>query len=115
MVPGPTCQSAPIGGSRAGTATSDRHAARLAFRSASALPVNSGRIPAVYPSVAVIRESVRTVGAPTPARTAGVLFQGVQELAAGLLAASTGLFADPAVLVVPGMPLALVATARADG
>ena len=44
-----------------------------------------------------------------------VLFQGVQELAAGLLAAPAGLLADPAVLVVPGMALALVAAAGADG
>src|SRR5213595_209080 len=36
------------------------------------------------------------------------LFQGLQELPAGLLAA-------PAVFVHPGMPLALVATALADG
>jgi hypothetical protein len=43
----------------------------------------------------------------------GPLFHGIEELSAGLLAASTGLFADPAVLVHLGMPLALVTTAFA--
>src|SRR6266566_8828300 len=43
------------------------------------------------------------------------LFQGLQELPAGLLAAPAGLLADAAVFVHPGMPLALVATALADG
>jgi hypothetical protein len=50
-----------------------------------------------------------------PAPAAGLLFQGGQELAAGLLAAPAGLPADPAVLVHPGVPLALVAAAFADG
>ena len=49
---------------------------------------------------------------PSQAR-AGLLFQGVQELTAGLLAAAAGLGADPAVRHV-GMPLALVAAAPAD-
>ncbi len=48
-------------------------------------------------------------------RNGGLLFQGVQELAAGLLAAPAGLGADPAVLMVLGMPLALIAAALADG
>ena len=39
---------------------------------------------------------------------AGLLPHGIQELLAGLLA-------DPAVLVHPGMPLALIAAAPADG
>src|SRR5260370_38167020 len=50
-----------------------------------------------------------------PRWSAGLLFQGVQELPAGLLAAPAGLLADPAVLMVPGMPLALVAAALAVG
>src|SRR5579859_6485273 len=48
------------------------------------------------------------------AGTAGLLFQGIQEFPAGLLAASAGLSADPAVLHI-GMPLALIAAALADG
>ena len=47
-------------------------------------------------------------GCANAAGTAGVLFQGVQELAAGLLA-------DPAVLIVLGMSIALVAAAGAGG
>src|SRR6478736_8241906 len=43
------------------------------------------------------------------------LFQGGQELPAGLLAAPAGLLADPAVRVHPGVPLALVAAALAAG
>jgi hypothetical protein len=43
-----------------------------------------------------------------PAGMAGRLFRDVQELAAGLLA-------HPAVLMVVGMPLALVAVALAAG
>src|SRR5215467_15139761 len=58
---------------------------------------------------------------PLPATTqarsqsgrAGLLYQGVQELPAGLLAAPAGLGADPAVRHVD-MPLALVAAAPAD-
>src|ERR1019366_3964023 len=50
-----------------------------------------------------------------PRRLASLLFHGVQELPAGLLAAPAGLLADPAVLMVPGMPVALVAAALADG
>src|SRR5258708_30021321 len=50
-----------------------------------------------------------------PGRSAGLLFQGGQELPAGLLAAPAGLLADPAVLVHLGVPLALVAAALADG
>jgi hypothetical protein len=46
---------------------------------------------------------------------AGLLFHGVQELTAGLLAAPAGLGANAAVLVNLGMPLALVATALACG
>jgi hypothetical protein len=46
---------------------------------------------------------------------AGLLFHGVQELPAGLLATPAGLGADPAVLVHPGMPFALIAAAPADG
>jgi hypothetical protein len=48
-------------------------------------------------------------------QSAGLLPHGTQEFLAGLLAASAGLLADPAVLVHPGMPLALVAAAPADG
>jgi hypothetical protein len=44
----------------------------------------------------------------------GLLFRGVQEIAAGLLAAPAGLGADPAVRHV-GVPLALIAAAPADG
>jgi hypothetical protein len=44
---------------------------------------------------------------------AGLLSDGVQELPAGLLAAPAGLGADPAVLVHPGMPLALIAAVPA--
>ena len=40
--------------------------------------------------------------------------QGIQELLAGLLAVPTGLRADPAMLVHPGVPLALLAAALAD-
>jgi hypothetical protein len=43
------------------------------------------------------------------------LSEGIEELAAGLLAASEGLLADPAVLVMPRMPLILVAAALAAG
>jgi len=43
-----------------------------------------------------------------------LLFQGVQQLLAGPLAAPAGLLADPAVLVVR-MPLALITAALADG
>src|SRR5690242_9365408 len=50
-----------------------------------------------------------------PGRAAGLLGHGVQELAAGLLAGPAGLLANPAVLVVPGVPLALVAAVLADG
>src|SRR5580704_5165506 len=42
------------------------------------------------------------------------LFDGGQEVPAGLLTASAGLGADPAVLMVLGMPLALIAAALAD-
>src|SRR5690242_9702282 len=49
----------------------------------------------------------------TPAAMPGLLFQGVQQFLAGLLAASACLFADPAVLVVR-MPPALIAAALAD-
>src|SRR5437660_7226913 len=45
----------------------------------------------------------------------GLLLQGTQQLPAGLLAAPASLGADPAVRVVRGMPLALVAAALADG
>src|ERR1700734_1801912 len=45
----------------------------------------------------------------TPNRMAGVLFQGVQQLAAGPLAAPAGLPADPAVLQVLAKPLHLAA------
>jgi len=45
----------------------------------------------------------------------GLLFQGAQKLPAGLLAASAGLFADPAVLMVVGVTFALVAAALAGG
>ncbi len=44
-----------------------------------------------------------------------LLFHGGQELPAGLLAAPAGLGAHPAVLVQPGMALALVAAALAGG
>jgi len=53
-----------------------------------------------------IREPVRPV--------ARLLFRGVQEIAAGLLAAPAGLGADPAVRHV-GVPFALIAAALADG
>ena len=53
-----------------------------------------------------IREPVRPV--------ARLLFRGVQEIAAGLLAAPAGFGADPAVRHV-GVPLALIAAALADG
>src|SRR5215469_7315094 len=43
------------------------------------------------------------------------LFQGPEELPAGLLTAAAGLLANPAVRVHLGMPLALVAAALADG
>lgn len=46
---------------------------------------------------------------------AGLLFHDSQELPAGLLAASACLSADPAVLKVRGMPLALITAALADG
>src|SRR5215471_19360251 len=46
---------------------------------------------------------------------ASPLFQGAQELPAGLLAAAAGLGTDPAVGVVLGVPLALVTAALADG
>jgi hypothetical protein len=49
-----------------------------------------------------------------PALWGGLSFQGFQEVAAGLLAASAGLGADPAVRHV-GMPFALLAAAVADG
>jgi hypothetical protein len=52
---------------------------------------------------------------PASAEMAGLLLDGVQELPAGLFAAPAGLGADPAVLVHPGMPLAFVAAAPADG
>jgi hypothetical protein len=53
--------------------------------------------------------------APIPARrNGGLLFPGIQELPAGLLAAPAGLGADPAVRHA-GMPLALIAAALADG
>jgi hypothetical protein len=56
-------------------------------------------------------------GISGPGRAAGscLLFQGAQELPAGLLAAPAGLGADPAVLVHPGVLLALIAAAPADG
>src|SRR5215208_7841870 len=38
-----------------------------------------------------------------------------QQVVAGLLAATAGLGAEPAVLVHPGMPLAFVPAALADG
>ena len=65
--------------------------------------------------------STLTVGAqqevavahPFARRDNGLLFQGVQELPAGLLAAPAGLGADLAVRHV-GMPLALVTAALAD-
>ena len=44
----------------------------------------------------------------------GLLSDSGQEVPAGPLAASAGLSADPAVLMVLGMPLALVAAALAD-
>jgi hypothetical protein len=47
-------------------------------------------------------------------QSAGLLPHGLQELLAGLFAAPTGLLADPAVLVHPGMPPALIAAAPAD-
>src|SRR3984885_9989868 len=50
-----------------------------------------------------------------PARMAGLLFHDSQELPAGLLAASACLSADPAVLKVRCMPLALITAALADG
>src|SRR5438876_11173639 len=53
--------------------------------------------------------------APAPIGMAGLLFHDGQKLPAGLLAASAGLGAHPAVLVLMGMALALVATALADG
>jgi len=59
----------------------------------------------------IIRQLVdeRPGPAGTDAGIAGLLFQGVQELPAGLLAAPAGRGADPAMLVHPGMLLALVA------
>src|SRR5215469_18348173 len=44
-----------------------------------------------------------------------LLFQGAEQLPAGLLAAAAGLLADPAVRHVRGVPRALVAAALADG
>src|SRR6266852_7283486 len=49
-----------------------------------------------------------------PSWSAGLLFDGVEEFPAGLLTAPARLFADPAVLMMPGVPLALVAAALAD-
>jgi predicted metal-binding membrane protein len=43
-----------------------------------------------------------------------MLFQGIQQLQAGLFAAPARLRADPAMRVHPGVPLALVAAASAD-
>jgi DNA-binding response OmpR family regulator len=68
-------------------------------------------------------EQVNTRGQrPTPAGPPSgdawdrrFLFDGGQELPAGLLTAPTGLLADPAVLVMLGMPPALVTTALAGG
>src|SRR5260370_382819 len=54
--------------------------------------------------------SVQFLLAPT-----GVLFQGVQPVLAGAFAAAGGLLADPAVLVVRGVPPAFIAAALADG
>src|SRR5690349_13977945 len=51
----------------------------------------------------------------TRRRKAGLLFHGVQEFPAGTLAAPAGLGADPAVRVHPGVPLAFIAAALADG
>ena len=48
-------------------------------------------------------------------RQAGLLFQGVQQLPAGLLTAPAGLLTEPAMLVTLGMPLTLVAAALTDG
>ncbi len=45
----------------------------------------------------------------------GVLLQGIQQVLAGAFAAAAGLLADPAVLVVPGVPPAFIAAALADG
>src|SRR6266567_5960255 len=49
-----------------------------------------------------------------PSWSAGLLFDGVEESPAGLLTAPARLFADPAVLMMLGVPLALVAAALAD-
>jgi hypothetical protein len=64
----------------------------------------------------IIRQLVdeRPGPAGTDAGIAGLLFRGVQELPAGLLAAPAGRGADPAMLVHPGMLLALVAAALTD-
>lgn len=48
-------------------------------------------------------------------RQAGLLFQDVQQLPAGLLTAPAGLLTEPAMLVTLGMPLTLVAAALTDG
>src|SRR5260370_30430886 len=61
---------------------------------------------------AITRPGSRTARQPP---VAGLLFQGVQELAAGMLAGPAGPGADPAVLMVLGMPLALIPAALADG
>ena len=54
-------------------------------------------------------------GAASAGEVADLLFHGVQQFPAGLLAAPARLGADPAVLVHPGMLLACVAAALADG
>jgi hypothetical protein len=53
--------------------------------------------------------------APTLDRWVPLLLQGAQKLPSGLLAASAGLLADPAMFMVAAMTLALVAAALADG
>ena len=53
--------------------------------------------------------------APAPIGMACLLSHYGQKLPAGLLAAPAGLGAHPAMLVLMGMALALVATAVADG
>ena len=44
-----------------------------------------------------------------------MLFQGVQQVLAGAFAAAAGLLADPAVLVVRGVPPAFIAAALFRG
>jgi hypothetical protein len=60
-------------------------------------------------------QAVGVLLAAIPGGLASLLLQGAEEFPAGLLAAPAGVGADPAVRMVLGVPLALVAAALADG